>query len=179
MCLGSSLVGVVDLDRKSCCCWLLHQQSLVLEQSRRLEWYRQTGHFFNHVVVLVHNFGLGNQQVVKPSLAHLVDDFVFNLLVIVDKAEVPHTGEGASFNKMLVCALTNTESVESCVVIDSAVLLDKLDNSTVVVNCTIGQQVNVGFHGIRFRQVDLSENVNKGIVNFCAPEICFKLSYLL
>jgi hypothetical protein len=109
----------------------------------------------------------------------LVDDFVFNLLVIVDKAEVPHTGECASFDKMLVCALTNTEGVESCVVVDSAVLHDKLNNSTVVVDFTIGQQVNVGFQGIRFIQVNLRENVNKGIVNFCAPEICFKLSYLL
>jgi hypothetical protein len=157
---------------------LIHQQSLVLEQSRRLEGYRQAGHFLNHVVVFVQNSCLGNQQVVELCLAHLLDHFVFNFFVIVDKAEVAHTSEGASFDKVFICALTNTKGMESCFVVDLAVLLDKIDNSAVVVYCTIGQQVNVGFLCTRFTQVDLREDVNKRIVNFCAPKICFKLGYL-
>jgi hypothetical protein len=166
------------LNHKVSGCGLLHQQSLVLEQSRWLEGYRQARHFFNHVVVFIHNSCLGNQQVVKLGLTHLLDHFVFNLFVIVDKAEVSHASEGASFDKVFIRALTNTKGVESRFVVNSAVLLDKLDNSAVVVYCTIGQQVNVGFLCTRFTQVDLREDVNKRIVNFCAPEICFKLSYL-
>jgi len=88
---------------------------------------------------------LGNQQVVELGLAHLLDHFVFNFFVIVDKAEVSHTSKGASFDKVFIRALSYTEGMESCFVVDLAVLLDKLDNCAVVVDCTIGQQVNVGF----------------------------------
>jgi hypothetical protein len=50
--------------------------------------------------------------------------------------------------------------MESCFIVDLAVLLDQLDYSAVVVDCTIGQQVNVGFLCTRFTQVDLGEDVN-------------------
>ena len=120
---------------------------------------------------------MGNQQVVKLYLAHLLDHFVFNFFVIVDKAEVAHTGVGASFYKVFVCAITKTEGMESCFVVEIAVLPDKLNYSAVVVDCTIGQQVNMGFLYTRFTQVDLGEDIKKGIVNLCFPVICFKLSY--
>ena len=178
MCLGSSLIGVVDLNHKVSGCGLIHQQSLVLEQSRRLEGYRQAGHFFNYVVVFVQNFGLGNQQIVKLGLAHLLDHFIFYFFIIVDKAVVAHTSEGASFDKVFIRALTNTKGMESCFVVDLAVLLDKLDYSAVVVYCTIGQQVNVGFLCTRFTRVDLRKDFKKRLINFCLPVICFKLCYL-
>ena len=167
------------MNHKVSGCGLIHQQSLVLEQSRRLEVQRQTGHFFNHVVVFVQNFGLGNQQIVKLGLAHLLDHFIFYFFIIEDKAVVAHTSEGASFDKVFIRALTNTKGMESCFVVDLAVLLDKLDYSAVVVYCTIGQQVNVGFLCTRFTQVDLGEDVNKGVVNFSATEICLKLSDII
>jgi hypothetical protein len=68
--------------------------------------------------------------------------------------------------------------MESCFVVDLAVLLDKIDNSAVVVDSTIGQQINVGFLYTRFTQVDLREDFKKRLINFCLPVICFKLCYL-